>query len=188
MTDRVELARLLAAEVAATPSAGLPALIGMLAQTQAEAQALMVSAAVAIDRPASGFRALSPETVASRLEIPVSQVYSLMREGKLPSVKLGKYVRVPEEALEEWLQSQLDNRYTRRILPSNERLRVKSGAAEARVDSGPTRGAARSDPKHRRPLGAGRTNHSGSDLATHHLCRKGGGAPEVDPARQTLNG
>ncbi len=43
---------------------------------------------------------LTAEQVAERYQIPVSQVYRLTREGHLPSVKLGRYYRYSQPALE----------------------------------------------------------------------------------------
>jgi excisionase family DNA binding protein len=45
---------------------------------------------------------LTAEQVGQRFQIPVSQVYRLAREEKLPCLKIGKYRRFRIEALEEW--------------------------------------------------------------------------------------
>lgn len=49
---------------------------------------------------------LSVEQVAQRLGVPRSWVYTQAEAGKLPAVKLGKYVRFNPEELEKWLLQQ----------------------------------------------------------------------------------
>jgi prophage regulatory protein len=46
---------------------------------------------------------LRPDEVAEMLGIGRSKVYSLIREETIPSVRIGKSIRVPAQALEEWL-------------------------------------------------------------------------------------
>jgi excisionase family DNA binding protein len=48
---------------------------------------------------------LKPEQVAARWGVPVSHVWRLAREGKVPHVKLGRYVRFHPDALDEWERS-----------------------------------------------------------------------------------
>jgi excisionase family DNA binding protein len=43
---------------------------------------------------------LTAEQVAERWQIPVSHCYRLAREGRIPSVRLGRYVRFRLDALE----------------------------------------------------------------------------------------
>lgn len=54
-----------------------------------------------VDRP----RFLQPAEVADVLNVTVSQVYTLMRSGQLPAVKIGKrgVWRVSAEALEAYI-------------------------------------------------------------------------------------
>lgn len=47
-----------------------------------------------------------PEQIAQILQISLSQVYTLCREGVLPSFKLGRNTRISGEELELWLKSQ----------------------------------------------------------------------------------
>jgi excisionase family DNA binding protein len=47
-----------------------------------------------------------PEQIAQILQISLSQVYTLCREGILPSFKLGRNTRISGEELEHWLKSQ----------------------------------------------------------------------------------
>jgi excisionase family DNA binding protein len=49
---------------------------------------------------------LKPEEVAALLRVDRSWVYRAAREGKLPHVKLGHYVRFEEAGLHAWLREQ----------------------------------------------------------------------------------
>lgn len=51
-------------------------------------------------------RLLPVPLVAELLAVPVSYAYELARQGKLPTVRLGKYVRVRSSALSAWLDRQ----------------------------------------------------------------------------------
>jgi len=47
---------------------------------------------------------LRPDEVARALSVSRSAAYRLISEGQLPSVRLGKSVRVPRLALERWIE------------------------------------------------------------------------------------
>lgn len=49
---------------------------------------------------AEAARLLTAEQLAERWQIPKSHVYRLTREGRLPTVKLGRYCRYRLEAVE----------------------------------------------------------------------------------------
>jgi excisionase family DNA binding protein len=49
---------------------------------------------------------LTIEQVAKRLGIGRSLAWRLVREGALPSVRLGRLVRVPQTALDHWIDEQ----------------------------------------------------------------------------------
>ena len=49
---------------------------------------------------------LTVEEAARRLNIGRTLAWQLVREGKLPSVRLGRCVRVPEQALQAWILQQ----------------------------------------------------------------------------------
>jgi excisionase family DNA binding protein len=49
---------------------------------------------------------LRPDEAARQLRLSRSKVYSMLKSGELPSVKMGRSVRVPESALSCWLTSQ----------------------------------------------------------------------------------
>ena len=46
--------------------------------------------------------------VSERLALPVSRVYEMARQGKLPVVRVGKYVRVQAVQLERWIGDRRD--------------------------------------------------------------------------------
>jgi len=55
---------------------------------------------------------LKPAEVAERLRIGRSLVYELIAQGEIPSIRLGRCIRVPVAALNEWIedkQSTADN-------------------------------------------------------------------------------
>jgi len=43
---------------------------------------------------------------AAMLAVSRSQMYELLRRGQIPSIRVGQRVRVPLEALEEWVRRQ----------------------------------------------------------------------------------
>jgi excisionase family DNA binding protein len=51
---------------------------------------------------ATGTRLLTAAELAERWQVPASHVYRLAREGGLPSVKLGRYVRFRLDLIERW--------------------------------------------------------------------------------------
>lgn len=46
---------------------------------------------------------LTIEDLASYLKIPKSTLYKLVREGKIPSQKVGRHWRFHKEAIDHWL-------------------------------------------------------------------------------------
>jgi excisionase family DNA binding protein len=46
---------------------------------------------------------ISLPDVAARLGLPKGRVYELARQGRLPTVRIGKYVRVEAQELEGWI-------------------------------------------------------------------------------------
>lgn len=86
--------------VADTPVSEIPALIGLLAELQAKAQLKILSEQKAMKDRQDGL--LTMRQVAARLNVPESRAYELARQGKLPAVRIGKYVRVSVEALAEY--------------------------------------------------------------------------------------
>jgi excisionase family DNA binding protein len=86
--------------VAETPVSQIPALIGILAQLQAKAQLKMLSEQKAKSDGDDGL--LTMRQVAARLNVPESRAYELARQGKLPAIRIGKYVRVFATSLLEY--------------------------------------------------------------------------------------
>ena len=46
---------------------------------------------------------LTVPEVAAELQIPASTVYDLIRRGEIPSVRVGRRIRVPKRRLEDWI-------------------------------------------------------------------------------------
>jgi excisionase family DNA binding protein len=86
--------------LAETPAGEIPALIGILAELQAKAQLKMLSNQKVMKNGQDGL--LTLRQVAARLNVPESRAYDLARQGKLPPVRIGKYVPVSAEALAEY--------------------------------------------------------------------------------------
>jgi excisionase family DNA binding protein len=51
---------------------------------------------------------LTIEELSVYLKIPKSTLYKLVREGKVPSQKVGRHLRFHREAIDEWLKRQDD--------------------------------------------------------------------------------
>ena len=49
-------------------------------------------------------RLLNAAEVAELLAVPKSWVYAEARAGRIPHVRLGRYCRFPEDALESWVR------------------------------------------------------------------------------------
>ena len=49
---------------------------------------------------------LTIEELAAYLKIPKSTLYKLVREGKIPSQKVGRHLRFLKGAIDEWLKRQ----------------------------------------------------------------------------------
>lgn len=49
---------------------------------------------------------LKPTEVAEVLRIGRSLVYTMLATGELPSVRVGRCIRIPTESLERWLKTQ----------------------------------------------------------------------------------
>jgi excisionase family DNA binding protein len=49
---------------------------------------------------------LTADELAARWQVAPAQVYRLAREGRIPSVKVGRYTRFRSDAIEAWELSQ----------------------------------------------------------------------------------
>lgn len=84
-------------------TADLPAVVGALAEAQAIAQLRLSERAEATrvaDVPA--VELLDAKEMASRLQIAPSWLLDQARQGRVPHVRLGKYVRFQPGAVLEW--------------------------------------------------------------------------------------
>ncbi|MDD3925896.1 MAG: helix-turn-helix domain-containing protein [bacterium] len=52
---------------------------------------------------------LRPREVARMLGICLNQIYKLAERGELPSVRIGRSVRIPSGALHVWLEEKIGN-------------------------------------------------------------------------------
>jgi excisionase family DNA binding protein len=76
-----------------------PELIGMLEQLKAYAWARMLHPKVS---SSADDDLMDMVQVAKKLNIPPCRAYELARQGKIPTVKIGKYVRVTYTALKKY--------------------------------------------------------------------------------------
>jgi prophage regulatory protein len=49
---------------------------------------------------------LRPSDLAPRLGVTTGRVYQLIAEGLIPSVRIGRAIRIPRDAWEQWLKEQ----------------------------------------------------------------------------------
>lgn len=52
---------------------------------------------------------LRAEEVARRLSIGRSKVFGMIADGTLPVIRMGRSVRVPEQALRQWVERQTND-------------------------------------------------------------------------------
>jgi excisionase family DNA binding protein len=53
-------------------------------------------------------RLLTADQLAERWQVPKSQVYRLAREGRIPTVEIGRYYRFRLDAIEAWESRRVD--------------------------------------------------------------------------------
>jgi len=77
--------------------------------------------------------------VSERLTLPVGRVYELARQGKLPVVRVGKYVRVHAVQLERWIGDRRDLAVdkTISIKDTSDYANDRLGAATVSHEDGP---------------------------------------------------
>ncbi|MBI4321042.1 MAG: helix-turn-helix domain-containing protein [Chloroflexi bacterium] len=49
---------------------------------------------------------LKPMDAAELIEVGRSRIYEMLQKGELPSVRIGRSVRVPVSALRQWVEEQ----------------------------------------------------------------------------------
>lgn len=100
--------------IAQTPPERLTAVMAQLAACQSAAAARLLHGqhgAVEQRRPPVDDGALlTIIQVADRLNVPKSYAYELVRQQKLKAIRLGKYVRVTQEALAKYIATAASSR------------------------------------------------------------------------------
>lgn len=167
-TPPVELADLLRdpARAAEIPPEQIPALLAQLAAIQsALAARLLVVNGQGSPEALAEDRWLTIPEVAERLCLARAYCYELARRGDLPTVRVGKYLRVSLAALREWTARHQEKGLDMglRVTHSNRHdgLRGSQTPKAAGADPSATRRTARRDRQQRGPLGAGRPGHPG---------------------------
>src|SRR5437867_10404306 len=124
------------------------------------------------ERQAEGL--LTVAEVAERLRLKEAYVYEMARRGEIPCVRTGKYVRIRESTVREWIarneQKALDRSiYTEYTSSRSGRNCGRRGAASNPKSSGAHAGgngrAARRHVQHGRPARAERGEDHGADVA-----------------------
>lgn len=96
-------------ELRKIPPAQCPSLLGELERLKALAWVRLITYNHGTgELSQSGNQLLTIPQVSERLALPVSRVYELARQGKLPVVRVGKYVRVQAVQLAKWMQEHRD--------------------------------------------------------------------------------
>jgi excisionase family DNA binding protein len=106
--DVSALIALIEQEIAHGKVEDVPAFLGELERLKAILWSKMVTASYssASNHPSGAVTLLTMPQVAKRLAIPEGRAYELARQGRLPTVKVGKYVRVSMAELETWVEKQ----------------------------------------------------------------------------------
>lgn len=97
--------------------------------------------------------------VAERLGVPSAYAYELGRRGVIPTLRVGKYVRVRLSALSDWLarqqqQNALDGGLGATLSYRRDRRGTPSSPQKARSHPGAASRTARRPPHQRQPVGA----------------------------------
>ena len=108
MIDRRDLARL----VGETPADVLPELIGTLAHGLAVAYARLVAPSAPAVPDEVSTRATASE-IADKLNVPVSFVYELARQGRIPVSRFGRYRRFDLAAVTQALAAEANSKSVR---------------------------------------------------------------------------
>ena len=122
-------------------------------------------------------RLLTIPQVAKRLAISDGRAYELARQGKLPTVKVGKYVRVEPAALDAWIAQHRDGTLDARLYTAysqsrHDRKRPAKTPQAIGPDPGKPGSAARRHGKHRGPVGTCRDPDPKADGAPDHSIEK----------------
>ena len=145
-----EMMKDLVEAIANAPLSDYPSLIGSLEQCKALAWSRLMAAGVADQRGMDfheGKRLLTIPQAAEQLAIPKGRAYELARRGKLPIVRVGKYVRVEPTALARWISSHSESQgVDKTIYPTysirGDRQRAQAHPKTTRANAGVSRGQA----------------------------------------------
>jgi excisionase family DNA binding protein len=86
-----------------------PTLLGELERLKGLIWARLISRPSHAVVPNKGTDLLTMPQVAKRLSIPEGRAYELARQGQLPVVRVGKYVRVDPTQLAQWIGEHAEN-------------------------------------------------------------------------------
>ena len=165
------------------PEASIPALLGNLERLKMVLWAKLMHMAVPQAQPALGEETLlSIPQVAERLKIPVARCYELARyQGGLPTIRLGKSLRVSPSELTAWLarppKKGLDNGLCQRHSGHHDPQRTAKTTNRSQRDASRVSGPHRRPLEHRGPMGARRPTHPGTSGASDSL--RGASASEA---------
>jgi len=156
----------------------VPAMIAKLAAIQGGLAATMLAIRPVFrketDAHANPKDLLTIPQVAKRLAISDCRAYELARQGKIPIVKVGKYVRVEPAELAAWIiqhrGSGVDDRlYAAYSTSKHDREGVPKASQTARLNPGRSGQQDGSHGQHRRTVGARRDTHSRVDGTADHI-------------------
>ena len=129
----------------------LPALLAELEHLRADLWARLMSVSQA-PPPAGDTPLLNVDEASAVLNIPKSYVYDLARQGKIPSIKVGKYLRFQRRALTAMLDVPVSTVYS---LP-NGRRGAQAPTDATRTHAASARGKGRRPLEHRGAMGTRR--------------------------------
>ena len=96
-------------ELSKIAPAQCPGLLGELERLKALAWVRLTTPSDgSCERSQPGNQLLTIPQASERLALPVGRVYELARQGKLPVVRVGKYVRIQADQLARWIGDRRD--------------------------------------------------------------------------------
>ncbi|MDJ0305111.1 helix-turn-helix domain-containing protein [Dehalobacter sp.] len=70
-------------------------------------------------------KALTAKEAAEKLRCSYWRIIQMVHRGEIPSYRVGKYIRIREEALDEWIRAQELFYYNPKLLPNNKGITRK---------------------------------------------------------------
>src|SRR5262249_33755414 len=89
-------------EITQTPPEVIPALLASLERIRTLLLHRLLVGTLGNHSSDSSREFLTADEVADLLRLRREYVYELARQGEIPSIRVGKYVRIPKTAFEEW--------------------------------------------------------------------------------------